>query len=223
MVDVPDMNYTSEDLGEDGLPAPRGEICYRGNCCFKGYYMQPEMTRDTIDVDGWVHSGDIGKIDVVKGTLRIIDRKKNIFKLSQGEYIAPEKVENKLNMSPYIAQIFVYGDSLQHYLVAIIVPDKVAIEKWASENGVVESDFGQLLKNQDIIKFFQNEMVLKSREAGLFGFEIPLKAHLTTIAFTSENDLLTPTFKLKRNEAKSFFLNEIKELYGGALLQGDEK
>ena len=96
------MNYTSEDMGEDGLPAPRGEICYRGNCCFKGYYMQPEMTRDTIDVDGWVHTGDIGKMDAVKGILRIIDRKKNIFKLSQGEYIAPEKIENIFGLSGLI-------------------------------------------------------------------------------------------------------------------------
>lgn len=217
------MNYTSEDIGDDGQPAPRGEICYRGKSCFKGYYLNPEMTKSTIDADGWVHTGDIGKIDAVKGVLRIIDRKKNIFKLSQGEYIAPEKVENKLTMSPYIAQMFVYGDSLQHFLVAIIVPDKAAIEKWALDNGVVESDFSQLLKLPVINKFYQNEMVLKSREAGFFGFEIPQQAHLTTTAFSTENDLLTPTFKLKRNEAKNFFLKEIKGLYGGALLQGEEK
>lgn len=217
------MNYTSEDIGEDGQPAPRGEICYRGKSCFKGYYLNPEMTKSTIDVDGWVHTGDIGKIDAVKGVLRIIDRKKNIFKLSQGEYIAPEKVENKLTMSPYIAQIFVYGDSLQHFLVAIIVPDKAAVEKWASEHSIFVDDYRLLLTLPALNKFFQNEMVLKSKEAGFFGFEIPQKAYLTTTAFSVENDLLTPTFKLKRNEAKNFFLKEIKELYDGAMLQGEEK
>ena len=66
--------------------------------------------------------------------MKIIDRKKNIFKLSQGEYVAPEKVEQKLNLHPAIAQIFVYGDSLQHYLVAIIVPEKSILEKWAADN-----------------------------------------------------------------------------------------
>ena len=127
------MNYTSEDHDAHGNPTPRGEICYRGHACFKGYFRQPAMTKETIDAEGWVHTGDIGVIDVEKGTLRIIDRKKNIFKLSQGEYIVPEKIENKISLSHSIAQAFVYGDSLQHFLVAIVVPERAVLEKWASE------------------------------------------------------------------------------------------
>jgi len=103
LIDVPDMQYTTDDVDENGAPRPRGEICYRGPNTFKGYYKQPHVTAETLDKDGWVHTGDIGQFDVQKGTLRIIDRKKNIFKLSQGEYIAPEKIENKLAQSPYIA------------------------------------------------------------------------------------------------------------------------
>jgi long-chain acyl-CoA synthetase len=94
------------------------------------------MTKETIDSEGWVHTGDIGQIDTQKGILRIIDRKKNIFKLSQGEYIAPEKVENKITQSNFIAQSFVYGDSLQHFLVAVVVPDKPVLEKWVADSGI---------------------------------------------------------------------------------------
>ena len=80
LVDVPEMKYTSEDKDEHGVLMPRGEVCYRGYNCFKGYFRQPQMTRETIDSDGWVHSGDIGQF-LPAGVLKIIDRKKNIFKL----------------------------------------------------------------------------------------------------------------------------------------------
>jgi len=96
LVDVPEMNYTSEDKDEKtGVYAPRGEVCYKGYNNFKGYFRQPEQTKETIDEDGWVHTGDIG-IFLPNGALKIIDRKKNIFKLAQGEYIAPDKIEGKL-------------------------------------------------------------------------------------------------------------------------------
>ena len=111
---------------------PRGEVCYKGYNNFKGYFRNPEQTRETIDAEGWVHTGDIGMF-LPKGALKIIDRKKNIFKLAQGEYIAPDKVEGKLQQSLYIAQIFCYGDSLQANLVAIVVPDQPMLEKWAKE------------------------------------------------------------------------------------------
>ena len=75
------MHYTSEDKDEHGNSIPRGEICYKGYNCFKGYFAQPEATRETIDQDGWIHTGDIGMI-LPNGCIKIIDRKKNIFKLS---------------------------------------------------------------------------------------------------------------------------------------------
>ena len=102
------------------------------------------MTKEAIDEDGWMHTGDIGQFDMKKGVLRIIDRKKNIFKLSQGEYIVPEKIENKIGQSHYIAQMFVYGDSLQHYLVAIIVPDKPVLDQWTRANHI-EGTYEQVL------------------------------------------------------------------------------
>jgi long-chain acyl-CoA synthetase len=109
--------------------------------------------------------------------------------------------------------------------VAVVVPDRPVLEKWATENGVtVDSGiYDDLIKDPRVNKHIMNEIVHKSKEAGFFGFEIPQKVHLTSNTFTPENDILTPTFKLKRNEAKKFFLQDIKNLYGGAKLQGEEQ
>jgi long-chain acyl-CoA synthetase len=219
LVDVPDMNYSSDDKDDHGNPMPRGEVCYRGYNCFKGYYKQPDLTKETIDSDGWIHTGDIGMF-TPQGTLKIIDRKKNIFKLSQGEYVVPDKIESKIAQSAYIAQIFVYGDSLQSNLVAVIVPDRPVLEKWAAENAVT-GEYKEVIKNEKVRELIKEEVGKKCKEANLHGFEKPTEFYLTEVAFTPENDILTPTFKLKRNEAKLYFLKEIKEMYKGAKLQGE--
>uniref|UniRef100_A0A452IXU2 long-chain-fatty-acid--CoA ligase n=1 Tax=Gopherus agassizii TaxID=38772 RepID=A0A452IXU2_9SAUR len=102
--DVADMNYFSSNN--------EGEVCIKGSNVFKGYLKDPERTAEAIDKDGWLHTGDIGKW-MPNGTLKIIDRKKNIFKLAQGEYIAPEKIENVYIRSTPVAQVFVHGESLK--------------------------------------------------------------------------------------------------------------
>lgn len=124
LVDVPDMNYFASDPS-----CPRGEICVRGPNCFSGYFKDEKNTHEALDSEGWIHSGDIGEWDS-RGRLRVIDRKKNLFKLSQGEYIAPERIEAVLTKSPLIAQCFLHGDSLQSAPIAIIVPDKEGITAW---------------------------------------------------------------------------------------------
>jgi long-chain acyl-CoA synthetase len=88
-----------------------------------GYYKETEKTKEAIDSNGWLHTGDVGMI-FPNGSLKIVDRVKNIFKLSQGEYIAPEKVENVYAQVKGVTEAFVYGDSLQAFTVGIIVPDK---------------------------------------------------------------------------------------------------
>jgi long-chain acyl-CoA synthetase len=123
LVDVPSLKYSTNDKDENGNPYPRGEICCRGPLLFKGYFNDPENTKKTIDEEGWLHSGDIGALVQGNG-LKIIDRVKNIFKLSQGEYVAPEKLEVPLIKCKYVNQLCVTGESTEDHIVAILVPKK---------------------------------------------------------------------------------------------------
>ena len=99
------------------------------------------------------------------------------------------------------------------------MPDKEPLEAFAKEKGIS----GELLQKDEVVGHFLAELKRVGKEAGFFGFEIPQKAHLTANAFSVENEILTPTFKLKRNDAKKAFYSEIKQMYGGAKLQGEEE
>mmetsp|Transcript_1312 Transcript_1312/g.3208 ORF Transcript_1312/g.3208 Transcript_1312/m.3208 type:complete len:669 (+) Transcript_1312:212-2218(+) len=205
---VPEMGYLYTDTEHNGEACfGRGEICFRGPNVFSEYYKMPEKTAETIDADGWVHTGDIG-LFTKEGKLRIIDRKKNIFKLAQGEYVAAEKIENILLRSPLAAQIFVYGDSLQSCLVAIVVPDAdtlkmrgMDVASPATKKAIFDSFIEQAKKNQ------------------LNGFEIPKLIHVCPQEFSALpvrdgiDTVLTPTFKLVRNKARDYFRPEIDAMY----------
>ncbi|CAN8255732.1 unnamed protein product [Cochlearia groenlandica] len=207
LVDVPDMNYTSEDQ-----PYPRGEICVRGPVVFKGYYKDDEQTREIIDVDGWLHTGDIG-LWLPGGRLKIIDRKKNIFKLAQGEYIAPEKIENVYTKCKFVAQCFIHGDSFNSTLVAIVSVDPDVMKDWAASEGVKYEHLGQLCNDPRVRKAVLAEMDKVGREAQLRGFEFAKAVTLVAEPFTLENGLLTPTFKIKRPQAKAYFAEAISNMY----------
>ncbi|KAF0714139.1 Aste57867_4026 [Aphanomyces stellatus] len=225
LISVPEMGYeVTDSVHGDKSPIPvngRGEICYRGPAVFAGYYKAPDKTAEAIDADGWLHSGDIG-VWTLDGRLKIIDRKKNIFKLSQGEYVAPEKIENVLKGSEYVGQSFVYGDSLHSILVGIVVPDAHAIKKLAAKLNVAGTTVAELCKSPEIVATIQKDITAVGKKGGLSGFETVRAIHLHPDAFTVENDMLTPTFKLKRNEAKKMFADEIDALYhkAGDLVAG---
>jgi long-chain acyl-CoA synthetase len=211
LVDVPDMKYTSQDKGQNGEPAPRGEICMKGHSIFVGYYKDAEKTKETIDENGWHHTGDIGMI-LPNGALKIIDRKKNIFKLAQGEYVAPEKVEQIALTSKYISEIFVYGDSFQTYCVAIIVPEKKFIMKLAEELGFTDKSFEDLCKEPKINAELLKDLNKTGKSSNLFGFEIPKAIHLEPTPFANL-DLTTPSLKVKRGPAKDYYLETINKMY----------
>ena len=217
LVDVEELDYRSTDIDiTTGISHPRGELCVRGPLLFKGYLDDEENTKKAIDKDGWLHTGDVAMVLTEHGNaIRVIDRVKNIFKLQQGEYVAPEKIENVLTDSPYIEQIFVHGDSLQNYLIAIIVPNKAHIVEFLKKKGI-ECDVNNCqnyYENEelkiDILKDLENI----GRKADFKGFEIIKKIYLSPEPFTVENDLCTPTLKVRRHVAKKYFANKIKELY----------
>ncbi|ETV99916.1 hypothetical protein H310_07944 [Aphanomyces invadans] len=208
LADVPDMNYTSADL-----PRPRGEICIRGNNVFVGYFKEPGKTADVLSEDGWFSTGDIGAWNA-DGTLSIIDRKKNIFKLAQGEYVAAEKIENVYAKSPFVAQIFVYGDSYQSYLVAIVVPDPEVVQTWAAAKGLSDAcNLNAMAARLDLKGAILASMADMAKTAKLNGFECAKDIYIHPDPFSVDNDLVTPTFKLKRPQLKAFFQRQIDAMY----------
>ncbi|CAG7835931.1 unnamed protein product [Allacma fusca] len=200
LVDVPEMNYYSKN--------DQGEICIKSSGICKGYYKNDEETQKAIDEDGWLHTGDIATW-LQNGTVKIIDRKKNIFKLSQGEYVAPEKIEIVYAFCPFVAQIFIYGDSLEDFLVGIVVPDAEVLKAMYP----AATDMLSLCKDRNVKAMIFNELTKLGRENGLKSFEQVKNIYLHPELFTIEQDLLTPTMKLKRPELKTFFEPQIKQMY----------
>lgn len=206
--EIPEMGYLASD------PNPRGEVCYKGNSIFHGYFKNQEKTAEALSSDGWLASGDVGMV-MPNGSLKIIDRAKNIFKLSHGEYIAPEKLENVYVTSPWVAQIFVHGDSLQSWIIAVVVVEVPAVRKWLAEKGIEAEgdDISSHLEHPDLHQLILTNFLELAKVNKFNGLEKIKKVHLTAEPFSIENDLLTPTMKIKRNIARKVFAAEIAKMY----------
>lgn len=221
LVDIPEMEYLTTDK-----PCPRGEICCKGPNVFLGYFKEEGKTDEAIDGDGWLHSGDVGRWNA-DGTLTIIDRKKNIFKLSQGEYIAPEKLEARAQSSNFVAQAFIEGNSLKHQLVAVIVPDEDTLVPWAKESGIDFKQKGQgvdddgnvadwyqaLCQADETKQKIMDELDAAAKEGGLKGFEKVKNIYVEAKPFDADRGLLTPTFKPKRKQLRVYYEKEIESMY----------
>jgi len=205
LVDAPELGYYAKDQV--------GEVCIKGLNVFVGYYKAPEQTREVLDSDGWLHTGDIGRWTRT-GTLKIVDRKKNIFKLSQGEYVAPEKIENIYVRCRFVAQSFVYGESLKSCLVAIVVPDAEVLLPWAAkELGQSDLSLHQLCAHPEVKKTILEEMNALAKKEKLHGFEQVRDIFLCPDLFTVEDGLLTPTLKSKRPQLKQRFETQLDAMY----------
>ena len=204
---VPEMNYYPSSN------PPRGEIIIRGPSVFSGYYKDEKQTNGAIDKYGYFHTGDVGEIQP-SGALKIIDRKKNIFKLSQGEYVAVEVLESAYKKNLSIEQIWVYGNSFENCLVAIVVPGEEKLLAWAKEKGIA-GDYAAVCKTPEANAMLLDELKKTGKAAKLKGFEIVKAIHLDSVQFSVETDLLTPTFKLKRPQLLKHYQSTVDALYAG--------
>lgn len=224
LLNVDEMGYISilsqnEPLDNKGqspqqqitLKGSKGEILVRGPGVFDGYYKDPERTLEMIDGDGWLHTGDIGELQE-DGSIRIIDRRKNIFKISQGGYIEPEKIERICLESGIFREFLVDGDGLESYLVGVGVPNQEKIEQ-IGEELKVEGSYEKLCENELVKEKVLKELEMLSKARQLANFEIVRKIHLEKESF-SKKELYNNSFKLKRFKAREVFQNEIKGMYG---------
>ncbi|XP_076446750.1 long-chain-fatty-acid--CoA ligase 5-like [Babylonia areolata] len=204
LIDVPEMQY----FAKDGI----GEVCVKGTNVMKGYYHDPEKTKEAFTADGWLRTGDVGIFNK-NGTLRIVDRCKHIFKLSQGEYIAPERVESIYTRSKYVQQCFVDGDSLKSRCVAIVVPEPDIVLLWASNNNR-QKDIHTLCQDETLRQVILEDMWEIGKDAELKGFEQVMDIQLEAEPFSLQAGLITPTFKNKRPQLRRHFAHQVAQIYG---------
>ncbi|XP_051114945.1 long chain acyl-CoA synthetase 8 [Andrographis paniculata] len=197
-------------------PMPRGEVIIGGASVTAGYFQNDAKTAEVYKVDEsgmrWFYTGDIGRFHP-DGCLEIIDRKKDIVKLQHGEYISLGKVEAALVSSSYVDNIMVYADPYHSFCVALVVPARQALEGWAKESGLNYQDFSELCENADAKKEVQQSLAKAAKEAKLDKFELPAKIQLLPDPWTPESGLVTAALKLKREQLKAKFKDELEKLY----------
>lgn len=191
--------------------AEDGEILSRGVNLMMGYYKAPELTAEVIDKDGWFHTGDIGVIEDGK-FLKITDRKKEIFKLSAGKYIAPQVIENKLKESVFIEQAMVIGEN-EKFASALLSPNFTFLHDWCSIHKVQFRDNSDLIEIPEVIDRFSREV--KEVNKNLGEHEQIKRFRLVTEEWTPVTGELSPTLKLKRNYLNERYKQTIAEIYFG--------
>jgi long-chain acyl-CoA synthetase len=211
-------NLPSENrIGTVGRPIPGveariaedGELLVRGPCVMQGYYRKPEETRAAISPDGWLATGDIGRLDA-DGYLTITDRKKELLKTAGGKLIAPAPIENALKSSPYILSAVVVGDR-RPYIAALIVPNFATVQARARESGVTISSPKEMAASAWVHELIEGE--IKRLTPNLAQFETIKRFALLEREFTFDGGELTFTLKLKRRVIDEHYREEIERLY----------
>ncbi|MGE2814812.1 carboxylic acid reductase [Mycobacterium heidelbergense] len=195
LVDVPDLGYFATDR-----PYPRGELVLKTENMFPGYYKRPQVTADVFDADGYYRTGDV-VAEVAPNRLVYVDRRNNVLKLAQGEFVTVAKLEAVFGNSPLVRQIYVYGNSAHPYLLAVVVPTEEALRRNA-EKGLAA------LKPQ-----IADSLQAVAKEAGLQSYEVPRDFLIETTPFTLENGLLTGIRKLAWPKLKQHYGERLEELY----------
>jgi fatty acid CoA ligase FadD9 len=194
LVDVPELGYFATDR-----PHPRGELWVKSESVIPGYYKRPDVTAELFDADGWYHTGDVFA-EIGPDQLTYVDRRNNVLKLSQGEFVTVSKLEAAYGSHPSIRQIFVYGNSARSYLLAVVVPTDDALASVGGDVATVKPVLAEALQSV-------------ARETGLQGYETPRDFLVETTPFTLENGLLTGIRKLARPQLKAFYGQDLEQLY----------
>jgi len=195
--------------------AADGEILCKGGNVMMGYYKDPEMTAQVIDKEGWLHTGDIGMLDE-EGYLKITDRKKEIFKLSTGKYIAPQVIENVFRSSPFIEQIMVIGEG-EKFAAAIIQPQFDYLKRWCELKHITVHDIKTMMQSDRIIARFQHEIDLMNH--GLGHIERIKKFVLVHQPWSIDTGELTSTLKLKRKAIVEKYSDLVHHIYSRSSAQ----
>ena len=189
---------------------PRGEILIKGDFLFMGYLNQPEKTAETIDANGWLHTGDVGAIDN-EGFVKITDRMKDIIITSGGKNITPSEIENQLKFSPYISDAVVIGDK-RPYLTCLVMIDQENVEKFAQDHDIPFTNYASLCRAAEVQGLIQRE--IEAVNANFARVETVKKFFLIERQLTPEDEELTPTMKLKRGFVNKRYVTEIDAMYG---------
>jgi long-chain acyl-CoA synthetase len=181
-----------------------GELVVYGPNVMKGYHGMPKETAEVFTPDGWFRTGDRGRVDA-DGFYFITGRIKEQYKLENGKYVAPAPLEERLQLSPFVSQVFIHGEN-KPFNVALVVPDREAILSWAKKEELA-GDYETVLQDPSTKNLLRME--IESHSHGIRGFEKIKSFCLVGEEFTTDNGLLTPTLKIKRAR--------VMERYGGLL------
>lgn len=186
-----------------------GEIIIHGHCVMRGYHNLPDENEAVFTEDGGLRTGDIGHLDE-DGYLYITGRVKEQYKLETGKYVVPAPIEEQIRLSPFISNVMVYG--MNHpYNVALIVPDFIALEKWAGEHGIPTDDRASLMNDPRVRDLFDKEV--ESTSKGIKSYEQIRGFVLVKDDFTQENGILSQTLKVKRREVMQRWGEDLESLY----------
>jgi len=195
--------------GVDVKIARDGEVLVKGDTVMKGYYNKPELTSDTIDKDGWLHTGDIGYLDKDK-YLFLTDRKKNIIVTSGGKNVAPAPIEHLLKTSKYVEDICLVGNQ-RRFISALVIPNFEMLKNFLAGKGLEAPESQKIVENKDVVKLFESEFA--RLQESLASYETVKKFILLAEPLTIDKGELTPSLKIKRNIVEQNYKEQIDALY----------
>ena len=210
------VNWDEGNYKVTDQPCPRGEIYIGGNNVAAGYYNNEAKSKEEFFTDDegrrWFKTGDIGQFEA-DGTMRIIDRKKDLVKLQFGEYVSLGKVESVLKGCSVVANVCIFGDSTQSYVVAVVCPVKEILAEIAAKFGKKHLELEEMVQDKDVTGAVLREIHNHAKKSSLEKFEIPGAVTLTGLEWLPETGLTTAAMKLKRKPLTDYYEKDIKRMY----------